>query len=421
MLPLRRGVLLLIFLFCSPTISYSQSTRLPSPIVPEGLGVAIHFTDPQPGEMKMLAESGVQWVRMDFVWDVTEKQKGIYDFSAYDRFLKDTDEQKIKTILILDYFNPLYDKGLSPHTDEARQAFARWAVAGAKHFSRRGIIWEMWNEPNYKVFWLPKVKFQDYIKLALEVGKAFQAEVPDEILVGPASAHIPLDFLAECFKAGLLKYWSAVTVHPYRVWLPPETATVAYERVRSLIKKYAPAGKEIPILSGEWGYSAAEFGFGEIKQAKFLARSWLNNLASGIPLSIWYDWHNDGTDPKDVQHNFGLVRNLYRPSQTPVYESKPAYQAAQTLTAQLNGFRFSRRLPGYGSRVYILAFEKGGETRIAAWTSSPKSVTVKIPLPNKDYQRVSFLGEKGENLHRIGKYLTLTLHDAPQYLIPSSL
>ena len=42
-------------------------------------------------------------------------------------------------------------------------------------------------------------------------------------------------------------------------------------------------------------------------QGDYLARSWLVNLSQSIPLSIWYDWKNDGTDPTDPEDNFGTV------------------------------------------------------------------------------------------------------------------
>src|SRR6185295_8981306 len=42
--------------------------QLPASTIPDCLGVNIHFTDPRPGEMKMLADAGFRWVRMDFHW-----------------------------------------------------------------------------------------------------------------------------------------------------------------------------------------------------------------------------------------------------------------------------------------------------------------------------------------------------------------
>ena len=48
----------------------------------DGAGVNIHFTNPRSGEMKMLAEGGFRWVRIDFAWGPTERERGRYDFAA---------------------------------------------------------------------------------------------------------------------------------------------------------------------------------------------------------------------------------------------------------------------------------------------------------------------------------------------------
>ena len=48
----------------------------------------IHFTEPRPGEMKMLAEAGFRWVRMDLGWGATERVPGQYDFRPYDSLME---------------------------------------------------------------------------------------------------------------------------------------------------------------------------------------------------------------------------------------------------------------------------------------------------------------------------------------------
>src|SRR6188474_3526443 len=87
--------------------------RLSLPI-PDNVGVNIHFTDPQPGEMKMLAEAGFKFVRMDLDWARTEPRRGVYDFAPYERLLDELDRHGIRALLILDYANPLYDDNRSP-------------------------------------------------------------------------------------------------------------------------------------------------------------------------------------------------------------------------------------------------------------------------------------------------------------------
>jgi hypothetical protein len=393
-----------------------SAAGLPGAAVPEGLGVNIHFTDPKPGELEMLVQAGVRWVRMDFGWDGTEPEKGRYDFSPYDRLLAALDKHHLRAMLILDYSNRHYDQGLSPASDEGRAAFARWAAAAARHFRGRGILWEMYNEPNI-FFWRPKPDVKQYAKLALAVGKALREAEPGEPYVGPATSLIDFPFLEECFRSGLLEYWSAVTVHPYRQ-NGPETAAGEYARLRQLIERYAPQGKKIPILSGEWGYSSAWKDFDELRQGKMLARQWLTNLANAVPLSIWYDWHDDGQDPKEPEHHFGTVRNQYDASGQPVYEPKPAYLAARTLTTALDGLRFQKRVALDSTEDYALVFAKGDETRLAVWTTSAAPHAVRIPTAPGRFRVLGHTGQSLPPLTADSGGLRMTVFDWPQYLIP---
>jgi len=400
-------------------LSSKGQERFPPLVVPQGFGVNIHFTDARPGEMEMLAASGVKWIRMDFAWGATERKRGEYDFSAYERLMNSLEKHGIRALFILDYGNPLYDDGLAPHTDEGRQAFARWAAAAAKHFRGKGILWEMYNEPNIG-FWKPKPNVQDYIKLALEVGKALRQEAPEELYIGPATSQIDLKFLEACFQGGLLEYWDAVSVHPYRQ-TPPETVLPEYEKLRQLIDKYAPAGKKIPIISGEWGYSAVWKNYDETRQGKYLPRQWLINISAGIPVSIWYDWHDDGPDPKEPEHHFGIVAHSYHAGRDPVYDPKPAYRAAQTLSRVLQGFRFVKTLQAEGVDgvpCWAILFEKDNRPAVAAWCQEDgRTVTVRLPIPRGRYHVTDWLGQDKGVLEVTSQPLAMEVTDSPTYLV----
>ncbi len=365
-----------VVLSVSASLAAAVSTTRPtSPTtLPFGLGVNVHFTQARPGEMEQLAAAGFTFVRMDFNWQRTEVSRGKYDWSAYEQLLSELDPHGIRAVLILDYVHPLYDNGLSPHTDEARKAFAKWAAAAASHFKGRGVIWEMYNEPNISQFWHPQANVDDYAKLALEVGRAIKAAQPAEIYVGPACSTMDWPFLESCFKAGVLEYFDAVSVHPYRPQ-PPETVAADYRRLRQLIAQYAPKNKSIPVFSGEWGYSCAQGSAIDAEtQGKYLARQWLTNISNDVPLSIWYDWHDDGSDPKENEHHFGTVTNDYQP--------KPACDAAKQLTTELRGLHFNKRLhrAGGADDDYILLFsgDAGERAKIVAWTTSKDSHEVKL-------------------------------------------
>ncbi len=149
-----------------------------------------------------------------------------------------------------------------------------------------------------------------------------------------------------------------------------------------------------------------------------LARQWLTNLANDVPLSIWYDWHDDGQDPKEPEHHFGTVRYRYDASRQPVYEPKPAYLAARTLTAALDGFRFQKRVKLDAAEDYALLFVKGDETRLAVWTTAAAPHEVRIPLGRGRFRVLGHTGQSLPPLTADSGGLRMTALDAPQYLIP---
>jgi hypothetical protein len=385
------------------------------PAIPDGFGVNIHFTDAQPGEIEMLAASGVKWVRMDFKWDATELQAGKFDFAAYDRLMNELAPFGIRTLFILDYGNPLYDGGGPPRTEGSRQAFAHWAVAAAKHFDGRGIIWETYNEPNNQMFWKPRPNVSEYAALALAVAREFRKEVPNEMLIGPAVGEMDFSYLEGCFQAGLLEYWPAVSIHPY-LRSNPELVAGDYQRLRQMIQKYAPKGKRVAIYSGEWGYSSAWRHMSEEIQGQFLARQWLTNVANDIPLSIWYDWRDDGPDPDDPEHHFGMVANGYHVGRAPVFDPKPAYMAAKTLTSFFAGYRLDSEIDLGTSGDYLLAFRQGNELRFAAWTTADGPRELLIPIRAGRYAAMRHDGKDLGVVSANEKGSPITLTGAPIYL-----
>ncbi|HUA65422.1 MAG TPA: DUF4838 domain-containing protein [Alphaproteobacteria bacterium] len=351
-----------------------QPDKLPELTIPAGAGVNIHFTTGHEQDLKMIAAAGFKFVRMDFSWTKTEPRKGEYDWSDYDAFTAELERHGLRPYYIFGYSSQLYE-GMqssinpvthqlenalaSPQHPESIAAYARWAAAAAKHFHGRGVIWEIWNEPNIS-FWKPRPDVAQYAALALAAARAIRAADPQACIVGPTTSGFDWNFLEAVFKSGLLNYLDAVSVHPYRQQ-SPETAASDFARLRSLIAHYAPAGKTIPILSGEWGYSTSWKGVSEQRQADYAVREQLSNLLNGVPLSIWYDWKNDGQDPANSEHNFGTVG--YGLS------LKPAYVAIQTMTRELSGYSIAQRFDTGNTNDFVLVLTNGdGQCKLAAWT-----------------------------------------------------
>ncbi|MFT8313978.1 MAG: beta-1,4-xylanase [Clostridium sp.] len=345
------------------------------------IGVNIHFLKPSVQEVNKLQDGGFKIVRRDLSWGNIEKKKGVYDFSQYDKLVKSMSENNIKILFILDYSNPLYDKNLSPYTNNGRKAFANFAKAAVEHYKGKQIIWEIWNEPNI-TFWKPKPNVDNYFKLVIETITAIKSKDKNAFIMAPALSTFDYDYLNCLGKYGLFKLINAISIHPYRAE-NPETIIDDYKRLRDLIQKY-PHNKNIEISSGEWGYSTSLDGMNDIKQAQYCIRSYLINIMCGININIWYDWRDDGIDKNNIEDNFGIVYNDLTP--------KPSYYAIKTMNKVLDGYRYIKRIDVGSKDDYVLMFEKNNKMVYALWTTG-KDHNVKVDLKSKKIEVIDFIGK----------------------------
>src|SRR5512133_2855137 len=73
-------------------------------------GVNIHFTKGHETDLDMIAAAGFKVIRMDFGWQNTEREKGVYNWSDYDELTANLDKRGIRALYILDYSNSLYEE-----------------------------------------------------------------------------------------------------------------------------------------------------------------------------------------------------------------------------------------------------------------------------------------------------------------------
>ena len=399
------------FVFTWFLVSHSlAAVSLPELAVPNGFGVNIHFTG-DPKDLDLIRDGGFKFIRMDLGWGGIEREKGNYNFerTGYDALSDGCSRRGIRIIYILDYSNNLYESDRSVRTEEGRKAFAAFAEAAATRYKGKGILWEIWNEPNIEQFWTPQPSADDYCKLVEAAAPIVKQADPSGLVVAPATSTIPFDWIEACFKNGLLKWIDVLSVHPYRPQ-PPETVIKDYDRLRELIKHYAPQGKDIPIISGEWGYSNINWDkarLSEEQQARFLAREFLINLYQRIPVSIWYDWKNDGTDPNEREHHFGTVMHDLKP--------KAAYLAAKTLSSTLPGYSIDGRLDLGSDKDFAFKLINGNNQAIAIWTVGDEH-QITLQTPTGKGTLIDMLAKRQE-ISWNENALTLPISQSPQYLL----
>jgi hypothetical protein len=380
----------------------SQASDFPLPelIVPDGFGVSHGWAWPY---SDLIADMGFKFVKNGLRWDEIEKEPGIYEFEISDGLVESYSRLGIRTFFILARSNPLYESNLSVRTEEGREAFANFAEAAARRYAGKGIIWEIWNEPNIEDFWKPQPSVEDYCKLVNETASRIKKADPTGLVVAPSSSEIPFEWLEECFKCGLLDWIDALTVHPYRAE-PPETVIEDYARLRSLIKKYAPKGKEVVPISSEWGYSLESpwLALSEEQQAQYLVRMFLVNLYQDIPISIWYAW----IDEPDVG-TYGVMTSDLKP--------KVAYFATKTLTHVLDGYSIVERLDLGSEYDFALRLKKDKNEAIAFW-SVEREHEVTLPIGAGNGTLIDMIGNESTVSWGIDE-LKVNISQSPCYLM----
>jgi polysaccharide biosynthesis protein PslG len=367
----------------SPAVQTNAASTFSGPglslVVPNSLGIQVH--DVTDKNLDRAAQAGFKLIRTDLNWGEVEKAKGRYDWSYYDPIVNRLRARGQRPLFVVGYNNALYAdepngqgdpymEGLD--TDRERQAFKNFAVAAVKRYQKLvNPIWEIHNEPNRPSFWSDPDP-ADYVNLIKVVAPAMRQANPAVYILGPAVGHAPdadsndlikvdFDYLEAACAQGVLNHVDAVSVHPYPDG-DPELALRIYRDVRALINKYAP-GKNLPIVSSEWGYSSvASFSGNEQTHANLLTRMYLINLSQQVT-SIGYKLEEYSFDPSanSYEVEFGWFNKK-------TGQAKPVYGQVQTLIKTLNGMKFVKKLPA-AEDEYLLEFSNGSKTIVAAWTS----------------------------------------------------
>lgn len=365
-------------------------------------GVNVHFTG-NPIDIKLIRDAGIKVVRTDLSWEKVEKKEGKFDFisTGYDQLTNALIKNNIIPFYILDYSNSLYEKNRAITTDVGLQAYDNYVSEVTTRYKGKHIIWEIWNEPNISIFWEPQPNYYEYAKIVKSASKIIRKNDPTGLIVAPALGGVnsdSLNWLKGLFKQDILDYIDAISVHPYRNE-NPETVIQDYNRIRNMINKF---NKNLPIISGEWGYSTANNWRGlhmnTYQQADYLVRMLVVNLSQNVPISIWYDWKDDGVNPDNGEYNFGMRSN-------DVTKPKPAYFAMKTFNKLLSkGYKFKKRINTGNDNDYLLNFEdEKGNLINVYWTTDSSHI---VRLPNNIYgEIVSMYGEKiglvSKNIHNI--------------------
>ncbi|MDH7571334.1 MAG: glycosyl hydrolase, partial [Armatimonadota bacterium] len=347
-----------------------------APDVETPFGVCTHFAQGKgklPLSLELMAGMGARWLRDEAHWSAIEREKGVYTFPlAFDGYLRAAPQYGIRPLVIFDYGNALYDGGAAPASREAVSAFADYAYQLVRRYRNHCRHWEVYNEPNIG-FWKPRPDPRAYARLLRATYMAAKRADPGCTVVGVCTAGTDLSYIEAVLKEGGLDYMDALSIHPYRYPRAPEESRFvdALEQCRALLERYGGGGKPIWITEVGWPTHHDARGVSEETAADYLVRTYVQAMSLPFVQGVfWYDFQNDGTDPTNNEHNFGLIRLDFTP--------KAGYVAYGMMTRALAGKRFTRRLP-VADPVYAYEFAGERSRTVAAWSAVGKgSLTLQL-------------------------------------------
>jgi hypothetical protein len=348
------------------------------------LGVNIHSLKDDRA-LDVAREAGFAFVRTDLLWAKLE-QHGEYVFAPFDDLMRSLEARGMGVLWVLDYGHPDHG-GEWPKSEQDLAAYSRYAAAVVSHFGGHDARFEVWNEPNEKHFLRNPAVYPVLLRTALD---SIRQQHPGAAVSTGGTAGFDFPFLASMLQSGSAQQASAIAVHPYRD-SGPETLLPDLLLLRALIQR--AAGPNMPIWDTEWGYSSfsnefpglpggGDAGVARKRQAVLVVRECLTAWILDLPLAVLYDLRDDGSNPLDREHNFGLL-NLDN-------SDKPAMKAVRLLMGLTRDHTYSgliRDLP-YGA--HAMRFDAAEDVVFALWNDDTQ-MRLHIRFPHDEFLSVSNL------------------------------
>jgi hypothetical protein len=300
-----------------------------------------------------------------------------------------------RPLLVLNGGHTLVANASPPLDDQARAAFARFAVRAVAATSAKAPIYEIWNEWNRSAE-TNAAAFEDegpphdprfagnYAALAKAVVPAIRSAHPDAtILVGGAATDWQWKWLMGAVRRGALAGADGLSVHLYNQCYPQlRGAGEMIARLDALHQQTRAfnGNRDVPIYVTEWGWStgracAASADFVIANSAQFLfaaaARPWVRGT--------WqYVLKDTARDSSAMEDTFGILDFDYRdkPTTCAVQDAVRVLRAVRTIgeAAPVDGVQviYAQTATGY---IAIAWDRPGGGKAVVVDGQTPATVT----------------------------------------------
>ncbi|MEI6297444.1 MAG: endo-1,4-beta-xylanase [bacterium] len=291
--------------------------------------------------VSLMAEAGVGWVRVDFLWQDIEPQKGSFDFAKYDYIVQLLRSKGMHILGILHYstdWSSACGQWNCPPKDN--KVFVNYASKVIQRYKGQVKYWEVWNEPDSATYWKEQDGLKSYCVLLREVYKAAKQIDPEcKILNGGLANGISSVNLL--YDNGAKDYFDILNIHFFQTPLSNGAikAVASYPRLaHKIMQRNGDGDKKIWIT--EFGYPTdgcySWDGYCDPTLSEENQNIRISNIFqtlrenySYVTGFFWYDYMDDceSGNPLDTECRFGLVRTDL--------SKKPAYYTYQNLSSSL--------------------------------------------------------------------------------------
>ncbi|MFA5090779.1 MAG: family 1 glycosylhydrolase [Candidatus Omnitrophota bacterium] len=269
----------------------------------------------------LMKEAGVGWVRMDFLWQDIEPEKGKFVFDRYDKIVDLLSRYNIKILGLLNYSTDWAasdGKWNSPPEDNS--LFVNYASLVISRYKDKVKYWEVWNEPDSAVYWVRQDGLKSYCVLLKEVYIAAKRIDPDCAVLNGGLAN-GIASVNKLYDNGAQEYFDILNIHIFESPLSPGALArvKAYARLtRKVMSRNKDTDKKVWITEIgcpgiKKGLSAKNWWLGdnpdEEQQARWLEEVFKALLKDNAAEKVFWAFFRDcrGHWDNGIDY-FGLVR-----------------------------------------------------------------------------------------------------------------
>ena len=232
-------------------------------------------------------------------WPNLQPAKNRWRFEMLDRYVAMATEHHVGILLPLGLSpawasaRPLekstYAPGFAaePRDLEDWRTYVRTVV---QRYKGRIQAYEIWNEPNLKLFWTGNV--DQMVALTAEASRIIRSIDPQALIVSPsATQDRGVAWLSEFLSKG---GGTLVDVIGYHLYVAPQPPEATFALVSSVKQAMAAAGiSDKPLWNTEAGWFLPK-PFPADLAAAYVVREFVVNWAAGVQRLYWYAWDNHG-------------------------------------------------------------------------------------------------------------------------------